>query len=305
MRLLKKAGVCAVLTLVCALVLSVSALAADNEIAIGVGCTTGSSLRLRKAAGTSSGVLTYLDKFMPVAILEKLDNWYKISFDGRTGYVSADYMIVDKDNVFNAYGWSAGNAVNVRTDASLESDSISTLNAGDCVKITGFRDGWYSVVLEDETNGYVRSDFLNIRKTPRLSAVRLDATEKGASAIELARQYLGTRYVYGGASPKGFDCSGFTLYVLKQLGIVSLPHSATSQWQSGFGTQIYEIEDLQPGDLVFFNDPKRNAGKACSHTGFYAGDGQVLHASSSKSGVVLSDLTSGYYNRYFIGGIHY
>ena len=56
---------------------------------------------------------------------------------------------------------------------------------------------------------------------------------------------------------------------------------------------------------MFFNDPSRNAGKACSHAGIYTGDGQFIHSSSSRSGgVIVSSLTSGYYNTYFVGGIH-
>ena len=121
--------------------------------------------------------------------------------------------------------------------------------------------------------------------------------------METALSHLGTRYVYGGASAGGFDCSGFTMYIYKQFGY-SLPHSATSQWLSGLGTKIYSISELQPGDLVFFNDPSRNKGKACSHAGIYIGNGQHVHASSSRNGAVItSDLTSGYYNTYFVGGL--
>ena len=94
------------------------------------------------------------------------------------------------------------------------------------------------------------------------------------------------------------------MYVYSQFG-VSLPHTATGQWQSGKGTRVYSISALQPGDLVFFNDPSRNAGKACSHAGIYVGGGQFIHASSSRSnGVIHSTLLSGYYNTYFVGGIH-
>ena len=116
-------------------------------------------------------------------------------------------------------------------------------------------------------------------------------------------QHLGTRYVWGGSSAGGFDCSGYTMYIYGQYGY-SLPHTASGQWQSGIGTKVYSISELQPGDLVFFNDPSRNAGKACSHAGIYIGNGQHIHASSAKNGVVISDLASGYYNKYFIGGIH-
>ena len=122
--------------------------------------------------------------------------------------------------------------------------------------------------------------------------------------VSFAKQFLGTRYAYGGSSPSGFDCSGFTMYVYNQFG-VSLPHTATGQWQSGLGTRVYDIWSLQPGDLVFFCEPGRNNGKACSHAGLYAGNGQIIHSSSSRSGgVIMSDLTSGYYNTYFVGGIH-
>ena len=93
------------------------------------------------------------------------------------------------------------------------------------------------------------------------------------------------------------------MYIYKQFGH-NLPHSATSQWLSGMGTKIYSISELQPGDLVFFNDPSRNAGKACSHAGIYIGNGQHIHASSSRGGgVIISDMTSGYYNTYFVGGL--
>ena len=72
------------------------------------------------------------------------------------------------------------------------------------------------------------------------------------------------------------------MYVYSQHGY-SIPHSATSQWQSGLGTRVYSISELQPGDLVFFCDPSRSQGKACSHAGIYAGNGQIIHSSSSRS----------------------
>jgi len=85
---------------------------------------------------------------------------------------------------------------------------------------------------------------------------------------------------------------------------ISLPHSATSQWQSGAGEKITSTSALQSGDLVFFCDPSRSLGKACSHAGIYIGGGRVIHASSANSGgVIISSLASGYYNNYFVGGM--
>ena len=287
-----RAGKVLFLSVLTAMLLAATALAAD--IATGAGCTTGSSLRLRAEPSTSASVVTTLDKSVAVAILDdSVDGWYKIAYNGSTGYVSADYLNVDQDNVFTTYGRVNSDGVNVRSDASTDSSVLATIEEDAIVTVNGLVDGWYDVTCEYGTEGYIRSDFL-------------DLTESSSSNSDIAataKQYLGTGYVYGGASPRGFDCSGFTMYVYSQHGY-SLPHSATSQWQSGLGTRVYSIAELQPGDLVFFNDPSRNAGKACSHAGIYTGDGQFIHSSSSRSGgVIVSSLTSGYYNTYFVGGI--
>lgn len=288
-----RAGKVLFLSVLTAMLLAATALAAD--IATGAGCTTGSSLRLRAEPSTSASVVTTLDKSVAVAILDdSVDGWYKIAYNGSTGYVSADYLNVDQDNVFTTYGRVNSDGVNVRSDASTDSSVLATIEEDAIVTVNGLVDGWYDVTCEYGTEGYIRSDFL-------------DLTESSSSNSDIAataKQYLDTGYVYGGASPRGFDCSGFTMYVYSQHGY-SLPHSATSQWQSGLGTRVYSISELQPGDLVFFNDPSRNAGKACSHAGIYTGDGQFIHSSSSRSGgVIVSSLTSGYYNTYFVGGIH-
>ena len=279
------------------LLLTAHTMAAD--IAIGAGCTTGSSLRMRAETSTSSEIITTLDKSVAVAILDDTtEGWYQVAYNGKTGYVSADYLLMDQDNVFETYGRVNGDGVNVRSGASTEAEVLASVNTGTIVTVNGLVDGWYDVTCQYGTEGYIRSDFLDLTKDATSS------TASGSGIVDTAMKHLGTRYSYGGASPSGFDCSGFTMYVYSQHGY-SLPHSATSQWQSGLGSRVYSIGELQPGDLVFFNDPSRNAGKACSHAGIYIGSGQFIHSSSSKSnGVIISDLTSGYYNTYFVGGIH-
>ena len=279
------------------LLLTAHTMAAD--IAIGAGCTTGSSLRMRAETSTSSEIITTLDKSVAVAILDDTtEGWYQVAYNGKTGYVSADYLLMDQDNVFETYGRVNGDGVNVRSGASTEAEVLASVNTGTIVTVNGLVDGWYDVTCQYGTKGYIRSDFLDLTKDATSS------TASGSGIVDTAMKHLGTRYSYGGASPSGFDCSGFTMYVYSQHGY-SLPHSATSQWQSGLGSRVYSLGELQSGDLVFFNDPSRNAGKACSHAGIYIGSGQFIHSSSSKSnGVIISDLTSGYYNTYFVGGIH-
>ncbi len=101
-------------------------------------------------------------------------------------------------------------------------------------------------------------------------------------------QYLGTPYVWGGASPRGFDCSGFTMYVYAQVG-VSLPHNAATQY--GMGVPVSR-SDLQPGDLVFFY--------GLGHVGLYIGGGSFIHAPHTGDVVKISSL-SGSYASSFVG----
>lgn len=292
-----KAAKVLVLSAAAAMLLAGFAMAAEEDMAVAVGATTGSSLRMRAEASTSASIVTTLDKGVAMAILDDtLDGWYKVAFNGNTGFVSADYMVIDQDNVFESYGRVNADGVNVRADANTGSEILASVDAGTIVTVNGLVDGWYDVTCKYGTEGFIRSDFLDLTTS--------NSSSSTSGIVETAKQYLGTRYAYGGASPSGFDCSGFTMYIYQQYGY-SLPHTATGQWQSGIGTKVWGIDALQPGDLVFFNDPSRNAGKACSHAGIYVGGGQFVHSSSSRSnGVIISDLTSGYYNTYFVGGIH-
>ena len=290
-----KAAKIFVLSVCTALMLAATALAADQ--AISVAATTGSSLRVRSDASTDASILSTLDKGVAVAVLDdSISGWYKINYGGTVGYVSADYVFIDQDNIFTSYGSVNGDGVNVRSSASTDGSVLATVDKGTIVTVNGFENGWYDVTCEYGTEGYIRSDFLDLTAN--------DSSSSSSDIVAAAKQYLGTRYVYGGSSPSGFDCSGFTMYIYGKFGY-SLPHSATSQWQSGLGTKIWGINALQAGDLVFFCDPSRSNGKACSHAGIYIGNGQFIHSSSSSSGgVIISDLTSGYYNNYFVGGIH-
>ena len=107
-------------------------------------------------------------------------------------------------------------------------------------------------------------------------------------AVGIAMQYLGTPYVYGGASPSGFDCSGFVMYVYAQLG-VSLPHNAAAQY--GYGTPV-DRSQLAPGDLVFFN--------GLGHNGIYVGGGSFIHSPHTGDVVKISSL-SGWYDSTWVG----
>ena len=257
-------------------------------MSIGAGCTTGTSLRMRSEPNTSSAIVTTLNKSVAVALLDdSVPGWYKINYNGSTGYVSSDYLIIDQDNIFTTYGRVPEGTVNVRAAATTESESLATIDAGTVVTVNGLVNGWYDVTCQYGTEGYVRSDLLVLTSNA--------TSGKGSSIVETALSHLGTRYVYGGASAGGFDCSGFTMYIYKQFGY-TLPHSATSQWLSGMGTKIYSISELQPGDLVFFTTYEPGA----SHVGIYAGNGLFWSATSSKV-VRLCSLSEPYWRSRYYG----
>ena len=104
--------------------------------------------------------------------------------------------------------------------------------------------------------------------------------------VGIAEQYLGVPYVWGGASPAGFDCSGFTMYVYAQVG-VSLPHNAAAQY--GYGSPVSR-GDLAPGDLVFFD--------GLGHVGLYVGNNTFIHAPHTGDVVKFSTLTGWYASTY-------
>lgn len=118
------------------------------------------------------------------------------------------------------------------------------------------------------------------------------SSSKATAVINTAKNYLGVPYVWGGTSPSGFDCSGFTQYVLSKNGI-SVPRTSAEQYK--VGTSVSK-SNLRVGDLVFFTTYKAGP----SHLGFYIGDGNFIHASSSK-GVTISSLSSSYYSSRYIG----
>lgn len=115
-----------------------------------------------------------------------------------------------------------------------------------------------------------------------------EPASRNAAAARLAIQYLGTPYVWAGASPAGFDCSGLVSYVYARVG-VSIPHNAAQQYR--YGTPVPR-ENLQPGDVVFFNRLR--------HNGIYLGDGRFIHA-TEPGGVKIARLDDDWFRTRWVG----
>ncbi len=131
-------------------------------------------------------------------------------------------------------------------------------------------------------------------KTPESAPFLLP--KKADDIIKTAKKYTGTRYRFGGTTPKGFDCSGFVQYVFKQNGI-TIPRTADEQYT--LGKRIKKRAELEPGDLVFFSTYEPGA----SHCGIYLGKNQFIHVSSSK-GVRIDSLDDSYWKPRWFGGKH-
>lgn len=259
------------------------------------GTITGNQVHFRTGPSLDAEIFDNLNKGDIVTVLSDQGDWCQVICNGLIGYVSTDYLIVGDLPTVNEDGQKGlvtGSCVNIRSEPSTDSAIVTKVYAGALLDLGTLSDNWYTIAYNGMT-GYIRADYVKEYDPNAASAI-------GEDIAATALSYVGTPYVYGGASPKGFDCSGFTMYVFSLYGY-SLPHSATSQWESS-GTYV-KRSDLQPGDLVLFCDPSSSGGKACSHVGIYIGDNQFVHAASgSKSRCIrISSLSESYYNGYYVG----
>ena len=157
----------------------------------------------------------------------------------------------------------------------------------DCAGMTGYIAA-DQIIADDNGHYYVscREDSPQTRTLPGIDAK--DLTRTMEQAVAEAEKQLGVPYVWGGTTPRGFDCSGFTRYVYSQLGY-SINRTATAQLQDGI---IVPREELMPGDLVFFSGTSGQAAIA-THVGIYVGEGRFIHAGSR--GICYASLDSAYF----------
>ena len=203
-------------------------------------------------------------------------------------------------------------SVNLRAEPNTSSEIVANVTVNTSVDVYEEKDGWSKVKIKSlAKEGYISTALLSDTKqetsrgteatrnktqkstTPVVNETTTTTTtsEGGTSVVAKAKQYIGSRYVYGGSSPSGFDCSGFTSYVYKQFG-VSLNRTAAGQYSNG--TAVSKSQ-LQPGDLVMFGKSGIN------HVGIYIGGGRMVHAANPSRGVTTDTINSGYYANNYVG----
>ena len=208
--------------------------------------------------------------------------------------------------------------VNVRKGAGTDYDIIKVLELNTKITIIEEDNSWYKIKSGDDI-GYVSKDYIadKPKTTSRGSIDRKNnvtnkkdsnskedeydktltetCNNKGNEVVEYAKKFLDCKYVYGGESPSGFDCSGFTMYVYENFGI-NLPHGATSQSKYSGAKKVKDSE-LKPGDIVFLTDYETGVG--IGHCGIYVGDRNFIHASTTTYSVIISNLDTTYADRFY------
>ena len=214
-----------------------------------------------------------------------------LSLFASFGFISA-YADEEPIDFGQFYGIIDGNVVNVRAYTAEDAPVVAELDRYTYVRVNWVEPEWVCVAYNnDGLMGYVSSDYISVYEgeIPEYSG-------GGNAAVELASQFLGVPYVWGGTSPSGFDCSGLMQYVYAQLGY-SINRVAEDQMKNGIPVSR---EDLQPGDLVgFYSSP---GGGYVGHIGMYVGNGVMIHAPHTGDVVKYSSIDDNYYRSRFAGG---
>lgn len=260
-------------------------------INLGVANVSSGNLNIREAATTDSKMVGKLPKNAACDILSQEGDWYYVTSGEITGYVSAQYILTGDEAVAIAEGLVRTVAIattdnlNVRTEPNTDASVITTIENGQELEFVEMLDGWVKIAI-DSDEGYVSADYVEVKDVlPRALTMTearygVGVSDVRVDLVEYALEFVGNPYVWGGTSlTKGADCSGFVLSVFKKYGY-DLPHHSGSQ--ANCGTKISESE-LLPGDLIFYSN-----GSRINHVAIYMGGGQVVHASSPKTGIRVS-----------------
>ena len=272
---------------------------ASGTIAWGAANVSGDNVRIRSGPGLTHDTIANVSLNEIVVIIRRTNSdWHEINYNGTTGYMSTQFLDRRREAAnFSKKGSISGNSVNMREKPNTNSSVLSSHNTGVEMNIIGINNGWYKVTHNNQT-GYIRSDLMTI--ISQSSSSNPGGSSSGSSTstappanrtlgqkiADTGKSFVGHRYVYGGSSPDGFDCSGFTSYVMRQHGI-RISRTASAQYRDN-GVSVNR-SDLVAGDLVFFSS---NGGRSITHVGLYIGDNKFVHASSSRTGVIISNLDS-------------
>lgn len=225
-----------------------------KEVGTRIATVTTTTLKVREKPGLDETVLGLVPIEDELIVTEELDGWVKVNIEEGDGYVSLDYVTLSTEFV---------KAESIAEEkARLAKEEEARREAKEAAK---------KKTAENAASGGKTEDGGKTYASPTGST--------GADVVQFAKQFVGNPYVYGGTSlTNGADCSGFVMSVYKNFG-VSLPHSSAAD--RNVGAAVNGLENAQPGDIICYS----------GHVGIYAGNGQIVHASTSRTGIIVSSAT--------------
>lgn len=259
---------------------------------LGIANVETGNLNVRAIPSTDGKLVGKLPRNAACEILEVQDGWAHIKSGEVEGYVSLEFLLTGPDSRVKAHeivrtvAVANTDGLNVRAQANTESEIVTQILKGEELEFVESVDGWVKVSIDGE-DAYVSQEYVEVEEKLDTAITMSEllygegVSDVRVDLVEYAKQFLGNPYVWGGTSlTKGADCSGFVLSVFKKYG-VHLSHS--SRAQANEGTKI-STSELKPGDLVFYG----NGRGTINHVAIYIGGGQVIHASSPKTGIKIS-----------------
>ena len=253
---------------------------------------TGNSVNLRQGPTTMTPIVGKVVAGDNLVAYGKTDDglWYKVKFGDTEGYIYSEYVSTDVSKILG--DGTINDGVNFRKEPSTSAEILDKLVANSKVTITGSEGDWYKVVVGEQEGWVVARCVDRVTSTSRSGS-----NSTAQKVVELARQQLGKKYVWGGNGPSSFDCSGLTKYVYGKVGI-TLERVSSSQATQGISVSK---SNLQAGDLLFFSGINSRSGSAkVSHVGIYIGNGKFIHAANSNRGVVTDELSDTYYTNHYV-----
>lgn len=279
--------------------------------------TASGSVNIRESGTVDSPRVGNINAGGILTVKEKGSEWSLVTSNGVTGYIKNEFLAFDAD----AATYAASNlkkvvkintaSLRVRAAANENSETLTLVTEGNAYGIEEIGAGWTKIHVDDSVSGYVRNDYIILDYTGPVAHVVTDApansgntgstgntgsnttessgittppsTNIGQDIVNYALQFVGNPYVYGGTSlTNGADCSGFVMRIYADFGY-SIPR--TADVQGTVGTEV-SLSALAPGDLVFYD----NGTGSIKHVALYIGNGQVVHASSSTTGIIISNV---------------
>jgi cell wall-associated NlpC family hydrolase len=291
--------------------------------------TNNNAVNMRTGPSKKYRVVAKLVRGATVDIIGSDGSWSKVStVSGKTGWILSSLLRVNGTatapvaTTASRSATTVASSVNLRKGPGTSYGSFGKLASGSALTLVARSGDWIQVRSPRGTLGWVRSDLLKassqalaslpVAANAPLAAkaaistapvatqqVAAPASGRASAAVRVAMAQVGRRYVWGGASPRGFDCSGLVQYAYRAAGL-SLPHSSKAQFSTRYGTRINSMGALRPGDIVFFAN---TAGRGISHVALYVGNGRMVTANSPRTGVQLNNINTRYWRSHWAGAI--